>query len=89
VISISIWNNTNGLDTNVHYKISPEQTDTPEILAFQNAFDKCFMAMITAMIRGEIPEDQNAAPMSRTVGFSNSGIDFSWEAPKLPLPWEK
>lgn len=88
VISIIIWNHTNGFDTNVHYKISPEQTDTPEILAFQNAFDKCFMEMMTAMVRGEIPEDKNAAPMSRTVGFSNSGIDFSWEVPKLPLPWK-
>ena len=89
VISISIWNNTNGFDTHVQYKISPEQTDTPEILAFQVAFGQCFMEMMTAMMTSEIPEDQDAAPMSRTVGFARSGIDFSWEAPKLPLPWEK
>ncbi len=89
VISISAWNNTNGFDTYAHYKISPVQTDTPEVLAFQNAFDNCFMEMMTSMMRGEIPDDQHAAPMTRTVGFSRSGIDFSWEAPKLPLPWEK
>jgi hypothetical protein len=88
-ISISAWTTTNGFDTNVFYHMSPRQTQEPELAAIQKAFDTRYMQMMTQMVQGRLPENAESAPAIGTIAFSNGGINFAWEAPRLPLPWER
>jgi hypothetical protein len=89
VISVSAWSQTNGFDTFAFYKISPDEPQEEEIAAFQKAFDDCYMAMMTKMVQGTLPDDATSAPSRRSIAFAVDGVDFAWEAPRIPLPWER
>ncbi|KQB57127.1 hypothetical protein AE621_22460 [Acidovorax sp. SD340] len=89
VMTVSAWSQTNGFDTFAFYKISPQESQEEEIVAFQQAFSDCYMAMMTKLIQGALPAAAASAPASRSIGFAVDGIDFAWEAPRIPLPWER
>jgi len=89
VMSVSAWSQTNGFDTFAFYKISPEEPQEEEIAAFQKAFDDCYTAMMTRMVQGTLPGNATSAPSGRSIAFAVDGIDFAWEAPRIPLPWER
>ena len=89
VVSISVWSHTNGFDSNVFYKISPEETECKEVIALQDAFEKRFEQMMTDIVRGNIPEEVERASPIKPVVFNHQGIDLAWIPPKLPLPWDK
>lgn len=88
-MSVSAWSQTNGFDTFSVYKISPEEPQEEEIAAFQKAFDDCYTAMMTKMVQGTLPNDAVSAPSGRSIAFAVDGIDFAWEATRIPLPWER
>lgn len=88
VVTVSIWSQTNGFDTVANLKISPEKTTELEVLALQEAFDACYMSMMTDMAQGRLSVDSNNAPPVGAIGFNAGGIDFSWEPPVMPLPWK-
>lgn len=89
VISISAWSQTNGFDTFSSYKISPEAPQEEEIIAFQKAFDDCYTTMMTQMIQGTRPDGSTDAPVCRSIAFTAGAIDFTWETPRIPLPWKR
>lgn len=89
VMSVSVWSQTNGFDTFSFYKISPDEPQEEEVIAFQKAFDDCYTAMMTKMVQGTLPDNATSAPPRRSIAFAIDGIDFSWEAPRIPLPWER
>jgi hypothetical protein len=89
VVSISVWSHTNGFDSYVFYKFSPEDTQCSEVVALRDAFDKRFDQMMTDMVRGNIPETSERATPVKPIAFNSKGIDLAWIPPKMPLPWEK
>ncbi|MTV39334.1 hypothetical protein [Duganella radicis] len=89
VVTVSMWSQTNGFDTVANFKISPEVTTEPEVLALQEAFDACYMSMMTDMVRGGLSTETTNAPPVGAIGFNVGGIDFSWEPPAIPLPWKR
>lgn len=89
IVSISVWSVTNGFDSYVFYKFSPEVTDRKEVVALRDAFAKRFEQMMTDVVRGTIPAETERASPVKPVAFSHLGIDLAWIPPKIPLPWEK
>jgi hypothetical protein len=89
IVAISAWSCTNGFDTNVFYRMSPEKPLVPEIAAIHKAFAERYMQMMTLLVQGRLPTDTESAPPIRTIAFSNGGIDFAWEAPHVPFPWQR
>jgi hypothetical protein len=89
VISVSAWCHTNGFDTYSFYKMSPEDSSEPEVLAIQHAFNGRYTQMMTDLVRGTLRAATADAPPVTSIAFAVDGIDFAWSAPRLPLPWER
>jgi hypothetical protein len=89
IVSISIWSYTNGLDTYVYFKFSPQGPVNKEISCLRESFNKLFEEMMTNTIRGNIAEFAQISDPLKPVSFNLNGIDFNWSPPKLPLPWVK
>jgi hypothetical protein len=89
VISITIWMETNGFDSYVFYRFSPADQGPPEVMAIRQAFDNRFRQMMTDLMRGLLPGDVEQMLPRRPIAFSVSGIDFNWEPPRIPFPWDK
>lgn len=89
VISISIWMETNSFDSYVLYGFSPQTSDIPEVQALRRAFADGFEQMMTDLMRGKVSPETELAEPRRPIAFSSAGIDFHWQPPTLPLPWEK
>jgi len=89
IVSISVWAHTNGFDSYVFYRFSPERPKQQEVVAIQKAFQQRFEQLMTDTITGVLPQTAEVAGPPRPVAFENSGIDFAWIPPRVPLPWER
>lgn len=89
VISITIWMETNGFESYVFYRFSPHDSGIPEVAAMRRAFDERFKQMMTDLIRDGLAPDVERMQPRRPVGFSATGVDFNWQPPSIPLPWDK
>src|SRR5690606_32778835 len=54
VISITVWMETNGFDSYVFYRFSPQESDIPEVKALRKAFDERFKQIMTDLMRGRL-----------------------------------
>lgn len=82
VVSVSAWCNTNGFDTYVFSRFSPEKPKQEEVIAINAAFDICFEEMMTDLARSRIPDSTDRASPVKSLTFNYEGIDFAWLAPK-------
>lgn len=89
VIAVTTWVETNGFDSYVFYRIWPDNSDVPEVLQFKKVFDKHFKSMMTDLVLGLLSNETKRADPRKPVPFSYKGIDFRWEPPRIPLPWEE
>ena len=89
IISISTWFYTNGVDSNMFYKFSPEEPIYPEIEKIRKAFDDSFKKMMTEAVLGKLPASAGLTSPLSPVAFNCRGIDFNWKPLQIPLPWEK
>jgi hypothetical protein len=88
VVSISVWSYTNGFDSYVFNRFSPEEAKQEEVLAIREAFCKRFEQMMTDTLTGKLPDSAEKSSPAKPVTFEHSGIDFAWVPPRVPLPWE-
>lgn len=89
VVSVSVWLHTNGFDTNVFYRFSPQAPRHKEVIAIKEAFAKRFERIMTEAIIGTVAESVQRTPPAKPIAFQDNGINFAWVPPCLPLPWEK
>jgi len=89
VVSISVWSHTNGFDSYIFYRFSPEQSEQKEVVALRDGFAKRFEQMMTDVVRGNIPKNTKRASPTKPVAFKHEGIDLAWIPPKVPFTWEK
>ncbi len=89
IISITIWMETNGFDSYVFYRLSPHAAGPREIEAIRGAFDDRFTKMMTDLMRGQLAPDVERMQPRQPVSFAVDGVDFNWQPPRIPLPWEK
>lgn len=89
VIAVTTWVETNGFDYEIFCQIWPDNSVVPEVIQFKKAFDKHFESMMTDLVRGLLPDEIQRADPRKPVAFSHKGIDFRWEPPRIPLPWEE
>ncbi|MGV3772104.1 MAG: hypothetical protein ACO1QB_04325 [Verrucomicrobiales bacterium] len=89
VVCISTWFLTNGFDSSMNFKFSPEESVHPTIVKFQKAFWACVEEWMTEFGRGGFQvtgEFQNAL---HPITFEKAGKLFSALPPSLPSEWDK
>jgi hypothetical protein len=84
VVSISIWNATNGFDTYVLHAFSPKDSVYHEVRSLKISFDRCFEEMMTDLVRGRIPSTVERAVPRKSLTFSVDGVDYAWIDPTIP-----
>ncbi|MEJ2184023.1 MAG: hypothetical protein P8Y66_10965, partial [Nitrospirota bacterium] len=88
VVSISVWMETNGFDSYIYYKMSPENTQIDEVSKIKHSFGDLFEQMMTNLIRGSLSESEPRSIPLKPLAFHHEGIDFYWSPPYIPFPWE-
>ncbi|MBU4259761.1 MAG: hypothetical protein KKI12_02340 [Proteobacteria bacterium] len=89
IISISTWFYTNGFDSYMFYKFSPEEPRYQEIERIRKAFNDSFEKMMTEAVLGKLPDSAELTSPLSPVAFNYRGIDFNWKPRQIPLPWKK
>ena len=88
IVSISVWMETNGLDSYVYHDISPKNTQYDEVLKIKDSFIDLFEQMMTNLVTGKISDSVIRSTPLNPLAFHYEGIDFFWSPPYVPLPWE-
>ena len=89
LLAISTWSISNGFDSYVFFNPYPKNSPHEVVRQLQNAFSQRFSEALTKMIQGTLaPGTQLANPLT-PVAFTVNGLDFAWQPPIAPLPWEE
>ncbi len=87
IFCVSTWSVTNGFDTNVFFRTSPRNPEHEVVRRLQRSFSQRFEEAMTLLMTGQTkPGDQSAAPLT-PVAFAQDGLNFAWQPPLIPLPW--
>lgn len=89
VVSISTWFYTNGFDSYLFYKFSPQDIDYSEVECIRQSFDEAFQKMMTDLVLGNVPDSTELSFPLSPVAFHYKGIDFNWKPLQIPLPWDE
>ncbi|HVX56101.1 MAG TPA: hypothetical protein VHA37_00050 [Candidatus Saccharimonadales bacterium] len=87
LLCVSTWSVTNGFDTEIYFRLYPEESPFPVVTQIQDAFAERFEEALTQLIRGELSKSAELADPLTPVAFTVNGLDFAWHPPLLPLPW--
>lgn len=88
VLCVSTWSVTNGFDTEVFYRLHPDRPQHPIIDRLKEAFAARFMEVMTSLARGELGPSVETSDPLKPVAFEMNGLDFAWQPPRIPLPWQ-
>jgi len=88
IVSISVWAHTNGFDTYVFCRFSPQSPEHEEVKLVKCSFESQFEELMTKAIREGTSRFGEDIPPIEPIAFSDGGIDFSWIPPHVPLSWK-
>lgn len=88
VFCVSTWSVTNGFDSQIFFRTYPSDSEFDVVRRLQQAFASRFEEAMTQLVTGMLAADAPLAAPLTPVTFARCGLDFAWEPPTIPLPWD-
>lgn len=86
VLTVTTWNVTNGFDSEIFYRMHPDDPQQEVVRRLQDAFAGRFEEAMTKLIRGQLDGATLVDPL-QPHAFVVDGLDFAWVPPELPPTW--